>query len=630
MKRLLVNIKDIIVNNKVISIILGVLLLGILFLVIFNRSSVDHIKFVNKVLGNKYYKIECMSDSCDYIIAYKGEILGKSKMAIYNAKGKKVASYKRDYGMDAGAVQNVYAVNKNYIIFQNVPILKNETSRYTIATNKGKEKYSSDNALVSLNNYLISEKLEESYNILDRNGKTLYTNVKDIKTYADGKYLTANIKKEDIILDETGKAILNGYKIVKQVKNEDDKTIYLVLQDISKSVYYYFNTTTNKIKGDSFNSYIEGSKTGELVVSKKVNNDLVKYLLNKDGKQTKIKEVSLDDLKVIDRNKYEVVEDSYIINNQSSVLVRSLVDNSFGTYNIKSNKYTKLFNFKDDNKGVSLSKLLSNESELYLQIVCNNSNCEENTLVVYDMVNDKKLYNTTNKDYSIRYFTNYEDYNVVRYSSDSSDDYKNKYAVYDKDNKEVYRSTEQIVIIDKDYNFGKEAYSYSLVLFSAKKNKALNDTDNLANKVSIGKSYFYKYSKDNKTYLYNSKGDKLKTINSDNVSLIYSNDTIMYVNNSKVSIVNPTDNKTRVYRLKLNERINAADGEIMAPYKNTLFVNNTISNYGKVINSNGRTIKKIRRSIIESVNYNKDTNNVIIITKKTKKNNNYYGMYIGR
>ena len=56
------------------------------------------------------------------------------------------------------------------------------------------------------------------------------------------------------------------------------------------------------------------------------------------------------------------------------------------------------------------------ENDLYLQLSCSMEVCNENKMVIYDMVNDKKLYEMDNKDYRIQYFTNYGDYNVVKYS----------------------------------------------------------------------------------------------------------------------------------------------------------------------------------------------------------------------
>ena len=625
MKKILSSIKDFLIKHKLIVLItLGVILVLVALLVIFTRTSVNKVKRVSKVLSNSYYKVECMNDECDYIIAYKGDIIGKTKIKILDSKGKKVAAYKEKFNINNMIIRNIDAVNRNYIIFSRTDAENNKSAGYALAKTNGKEIYNTENKLVALNEQLLTERLDETYNILNKNGKVLYTNVKDVKGYADNKILSASIKNEDYILNEKGETILNGYSIVKGVKDDEDNTLYLVLQDSGKNAYYYYDIKDNKVVGDAFNSYTNGSNTGELIITKKNNNDYIKYILKANGKTTKLSSVSLDDLKSVDTNKYTVIMDSYIIKEQTAVLAANKVDNSFGVYNLKTNKYTKLF----DGSVSSLNKLLSNEKELYVGINYNSEN--GNVMYIYDLVNDKKVYELNSKDFSIQYYTNYGDYNVVRYSSSSSEDYKSKYAVYDKNNKEIYRSDNQIVIVDKEYVFGKEPLSSQLILFSAKKNKVLNTEETLASKVSIGTSYFYKFSDAEKTYLYNYKGEKLKTINMTNVSFIYSNDTIIYIYNNKVYIVNPADNRTTTYKLKVNERLNANDGDLLAPYKNTLYINNPVNNYSKVVNVNGFTLRKMRKSTIESVNYNKKSKNVIIVTKKVKKNNNFYGLYIGK
>ena len=622
--------KRYIFKNKIISVAIGVVIVGILLFMIFGRTNVDSITKVKKILSNKFYKVECMNNTCDYVIAYKGEKLGKSDIVIYNAYGKKIASYKENFNSKEKYLRNIYSITSNYIIFKKTDILSGKNNGYILTTPKAKTKYSTDNQLSGINDFLISEKLDESYNVIDKNGKVLYTNASKIKSYANGKILSMTIKNEEVLLNEKGTVILNGYRIAKQVKDSDNNTIYLVLQDSNKNAYYYYDIIGNKIVGDAFNGYVDGSNKGELIITKKENNESVKYILKKGGKQEKLNSVSLDTLKKINSGVYDVVTESYIIPTQQLVLARDKKTSSFGVYNIKNDKFESLYSFKGESNHVSISKLLSTENDLYLQLSCSMEVCNENKMVIYDMVNDKKLYEMDNKDYRIQYFTNYGDYNVVKYSSNSSDEYKNKYAVYNKNNKEIFRSDNQIVIIDKKMIFGKEPSSDSLVLFSARSNKAINNSDSLANKIKIGKSYIYKFSESEKTYLYNSVGDKLKTINSSKVSLIYSTDTIIYIDKKKVFIINPTDNKTSTYTLKQNESINTIDGEGIPPYRNTLFINNSINNNIKVVNVNGRTIKAIKNSNIESVNYNKDSKNVIIITRQVNDNNNLYGLYIGK
>ena len=223
MGKILRRIKDFckryVFKNKIISIIIGLVVIGILLFVIFGRTNVDNISKVKKLLPNKYYNIECMNETCDYVIAYSGDKLGKTNILIYNAYGKKIASYSEQFSSSDKIIRNIYSITNNYIIFKKVD-LSGSTKGYTLATTKAKSKYNSDNVLSGLNDFLISEKADDYYNIITKDGKVLYSNVKNIKTQADGKILSVTIKNEDFILNEKGDPILNGYRIVKQVKDE--------------------------------------------------------------------------------------------------------------------------------------------------------------------------------------------------------------------------------------------------------------------------------------------------------------------------------------------------------------------------------------------------------------------------
>lgn len=273
--------KRYIFKNKIISVAIGVVIVGILLFMIFGRTNVDSITKVKKILSNKFYKVECMNNTCDYVIAYKGDKLGKSNILIYNAYGKKIASYNENFNSKEKYLRNIYSITSNYIIFQKTDILSGKNNGYILATPKAKTKYSTDNQLSGINDFLISEKLDESYNVIDKNGKVLYTNASKIKSYANGKILSMTIKNEEVLLNEKGTVILNGYRIAKQVKDSDNNTLYLVLQDSNKNAYYYYDVKGNKIVGDAFNGYVDGSNKGELIITKKENNESVKYILKR-------------------------------------------------------------------------------------------------------------------------------------------------------------------------------------------------------------------------------------------------------------------------------------------------------------------------------------------------------------
>ena len=75
--------------------------------------------------------------------------------------------------------------------------------------------------------------------------------------------------------------------------------------------------------------------------------------------------------------------------------------------------------------------------------------------------------------------------------------------------------------------------------------------------------------------------------------------------------------------------MNDAAGDIISPYRGALFINNSTNKYIKVVNRNGRVIKKIKNAEIESVKRNSDKNVVIITTDISKKTINY-GLYIAK
>ena len=578
-------IKRFIRNNKKICLIISaILVIGIILLIIFGRSNVLTVKKVKKILSPNFYNVDCLDENCEYISASKGDKLGKYTTYVYNANGKKIAKINDKYNSESKFVKTISGVNKNYIIFKKSDYSSGKAMGYTLATTRGKERYSSEGILYGLTDNLVSEKNSDTYKIINLKGKTVFGNVTDIEKYADNNILSLTVKNENIITDSKGNAILNGYSIVTEVKDGNDKTLYFVLEDSNKNAYYCFSYSKNKIIGDSFNGYTTGSNEGELIITKNENGSSKKYILTKDGKQKELSSESTKDFvdgikKDLDTENYSLYTDSVILDKQKVVLVNNKKKNTFGIYDIASKKYTKLLDFTNEDGLATIYELSSNEKEVYLQINCSNNYCKDSTMIVYDMVNNKELYRSIDKDNIAQNYTQYEDYKVIKYSLSSSDDYKGKYVLYDKNNKEILKSDNQIVVIDKDLTFGKTPSNQSLILFSTKKNKTLNKDSNLASKITISNTYVYKYSDDNKTYLLNSKGKQLKELGNSSASLIYSSDAIIYIENNRVFIINPVDNRTNTYKLKNNEKINDNSGETIAPYKNALYINNTVDNY---------------------------------------------------
>ena len=622
-------------NLKKILICAFVLVVLAIGLMIFSNFGVTTVKRVKKVLAPDFYSVECLDANCNYIVASKGDKLGKYTTYVYDSNGKKMAKVKERFNSSSKYTRTISSVTKNYIIFKKSDYASNKAIGYTIATNKGKEKYTTENVLYSLTDNLISEKTDNNYKIIDNKGKKIFDNVSDIEEYADNNILSLKIKNENVITDAKGNSILNGYRIVSEVKDKNDNTLFFVLEDSNKNAYYFYSYAKNKIIGDSFNGYTTGSNEGELIITRNENGSSKRYTLDRNGKQKALSTESTKEL--IDSIKDNLNDDLYLytdsvkINSQKVVIVNNKKNNSVGTYNIKTKKYNKILDFSEENGTATIYDLVSNDKEVYLQINCPSSYCKKSTMIVYDMVSDKQLYKLEDENNIPQNYTEYADgYKVIKYSLSSSDDYKGKYVLYNDKNKELLKSDNQIVIVDKKMIFGKTPSNQSLILFSVKKNKVLNSENNLGAKITIGNTSVYKYADDNKTYLLNENGKKLKELGNSSASLIYSKDAIIYIEGGRVNIINPAKNRTRTYKLKTNEKINNNAGENIAPYKNAIYVNNTIDNYVKVINVNGRTVKKIKKVSLNSVKYNKKTDTVIIITRRVKDNNNLYGLYIAK
>ena len=635
MKNYIRKIINYIKKNKIIFtiVLLILLILGIVYFIFF-RTKVNTIKSVKKVLSPNYYDVECIDSNCEYISAYKGNKYGDYTIFVYNAKGKKIAKIKDKYDSKSSYVKTVSGVTKKYVILSKNDYVNGKTSGYTLVNTKGKQKYNSDNVLYSITDYLVAELSDKSYKIIDLNGKTVFKKIVNLETYANKEVISVTLNNENIIADSKGKTKLSGYNIVHEVTNDKGKTLFFVVQDTNKNGYYYYNYKTNKVVGDSFNGYIKGNKEGELIITKKSNGNSKKYVLTKDGKQEEYVIDDMDDLanKIknnIDTSKYFIYSNSIKNEKQKSVLVNN--DNSFGVYNLSSKKYTKLLKYTKEKGGVTIIELDSNKNGIYLLINCNNNCCDKNISIVYDVLNNKELYKKESKDNIPQNYIGYEgDYKVIKYSLNSSEEYKEKYVLYDKNSKELYKSDNEIVIVDKKKLFGEIVSNKSLILYSVKDNKILNDEDNLASRISINSSYVYKYSSKNKVYIIGEKGKELAFVPKESASFIYSDDAIIYIENNKLFIINPANNRTKSYRLKKNEKINDNNGENIYPYKNSVFINNSIDENAKIININGRTIKKIRYSSIDSVYYNSISERVIIITKRVNNNKSLYGLYIAK
>ena len=621
--------------RKIIIIAITILILIIGGKSIYNAiNKDDSISGVKKLLNAKYTSVNCIDSSCNGFIVVDGDKLSKYKIMLYNVNGKKVANYKVNYNSSDKTTEMPKEIGDNYYISATMDIKKLKISKYSIKNKRGKSIYETENKLSVLNdNYVLMEDTKAKtgeYTILTKKGKTKYSNISDVDTYLNGKYIVTKIDDTYSILNEKGEKILTNYEIRKVVTDEKDNELYMIVKNTVDNIYNYYSISKEKIIGDSFTSYTSSDETGELVITKKENDNNIKYTLSKDGKQIKLEDSKEAIQKIkekIDSDKYKLYEDSVYSSDQNNVLVDNKSEKSFGVLNLKNNKFKSLYNYKSDKKYFysTVSKLNSiNKEDNILKISCSDYSCDKKESIIYDVKNNKELYKVDNINVSD--YKEYENgYKVVSFSSDRTNNYGSKNVVFDKSNKEIEVSNNNITIVDKKLVYGEED-NYSITLYSIKKGKTLNTQK--ATKEEVEGNVVYKYTdKNDNIIIINSKGNEVIKV-SDNDYFKSSDGNYIYIKENVLYVYNIKKNKTYKYKMRDNEKLNDASGDIISPYRNTIFVNNSSDKYVKVLNFKGNQIKKIKNVEISEVEFNKDEKKAFIIVKKNTKKGSLYGLYV--
>lgn len=623
-------------KTKLIKILcaIAVVLLIALIIKIFVFKPGTSKNGVSKLLDTKYNSISCIDYDCNGFMAIDGDKLTKYKVVLFNVDGEKVADYKEVYNANSKETEVPYAIGKDFYLTSITSLSKLSASGYNMKNKKGKVIYSSEKSIELLNNYLVitTDKETSKKIIVDKKGKVLYSNISDYDSYFNGKIIEIEIDNTYALLNELGEKFLSDYSISKIVKDEDEKYLYAVVKNEKDKVYNYFDLLKAKIVGDSFSSYSAGDEVGTLVITKKENEKSVKYLLTKDGKQTKVEEETntntgssnlFDVFKNYIDSTYAIYTRSLYSKDQENILVENKTEKSAGIYNIKTKEYKELFKFNPERLYYSLNNYYvaqkDPKDESLLRIVCTSS-CVQNTSVVYDFKNNKELYRYEGEDYLTSY-TEYENgFKVIGLSTSSRN-----YAVLDKDNNKVY-STENgnIYIIDSEIVYGSYP-NYSAIIYSSKDKKAI--TENKVNLVDDYKNKIYTYSDDNYNYVLNASGKEIIKVGKKDYFKNIKNYYVYLVDN-KLNIYNIDKDKTNTYTLKDNEKMNDASGSMISPYKQNLVINNSTEKYVKVINFNGKVLKKINNVELSKFKTNDEAEKAFLIVKKTKNNKDLYGLYV--
>lgn len=611
-------------KQKILFIVALIIIVLMVYLILTNKK-IDGITKVNKIFDEKYYDVKCISEKCDYIIASSGDESKTSKKYIYNYNGKKISSYKETFNSNSKTSNEISEVSENYLIFKKVNRSNNDTIVYYLTDLKNNKKYSTSNELKYLTDNLLLMKKQEGYEIITKDGKEKYSNIDSAKTFNNDKIVLINVNNTSVILDNKGEKILEDYTVSKEVKNNDGNTLYLVIKDLKNNLFYYFDIDKKEIIGDNFQNYSEKDDKGNLIITKVKNNVLSKFILDKNGNQKKYTEKNTqkyaNDIKMlIDSSKYYVYDNSVYKENQNNVFVNKKDDNTFGIYNIKDNKYKKLYDYSKENSKSNITEV--NKNGIY-QILCKKDNCKTNENLVYDLNNMKKVFDIKDNNLSILNYTLYENgYKNVKYNDNNN----LKYILYDNNNKKVIDSSKQIIVVDDEISYTNDKTEDDILLYSFKKNKTYNKENEEASIIDISNYTLYKYKTDDKTCILNNKGKKIECTK-DDIKLSYSDDLVYYLSNNKVVMINAQNSKKNKYNLEKNEKINDIKGDLIPLYRNTLFVNNSANDYIKVVSNTGRVIKKINNAEVVSVKQI-DKTNVLIFTKSTIDNKDYFGLYL--
>ena len=609
--------------NKIIYVIVSIFVIfAIVFLVKYFSSK--NIKIVRNILKPVYSDITCIDDNCSSIKATKENKKGDKTVELYNDKVKKVGSYVvKDRKEDK---KQIVSIKDDYFIVS-------EDKEYYIFNKSFKGLYKTNNALISLNQKYILEK-GEKYTLLNYKGEKLFENISEYNLYNDQKIIEIVTENKYVIYDEIKNKILDGYKIDKEVIDSENNTLYLVVKNVKTGVYQYYDCNNYKIVGDSFENYTV-TTDNELIVSKRENGTKVDYKINTKGEQTKL-DKSFSKVEKINNISKKISDDEYYLysisvyeSSQNIVLVDNKKIKEFGFYNLKNKKFNKIYSYntKEDNIYSSVTKLNSDNDNNYLEVSCSSKLCGKNLLYVINIKDKKTEFYNENEKVVLQNYTQYENgYKMIKYSNKSEDEkYKGKYVLYNNKNEEVSISENEILILGQKVVFGP-VKNETVILYSIKDNKSLNNTG--ATVIKIKNKEYYKYQNEkNNTILLDFNGkEMLKVKMSQNLK--NSDDSLIYIDNEKVKMYSD-EFKVKNYSLEKNEKLINNNSNDILPYKGAIFINNTKEKYIKIVNFDGMKIRKIKNSTVESIYQNKEKN-VYIIAKKKDKNGTNFGLYLAK
>ena len=626
-------------KNLIVSIIIIISLVIILLIInIFFGNALNigdskkDISKVKKIINEKYNEITCINENCDYVVAISGNGLDKTVYTIFSINGKKITQFDINYSKSKERSTGVVGISKKFLVTQTAT---DEGYNYSIRTLSGKVKYSSTSPFTILNDEYAIVKIEnDMYSVINYKGKTIYTDVKSYKKVDDGKFVFIKKGESTILLNSNNKVISEKYDYEKEIFDDDNELEFLIVKNIEKDNYNYFSVKKEQVVGNAFVSYMKLDDDSYSVTDKKGNS----YYLMSNGKQNKMSDSDKNNsLKIFEKISKSIDEKKYYVYNfgvkdvnQTNMLVKNKDENSFGTYNLGTKKYKKIFDFKSDNTAASpIISDVKGEDNI-VKINCTDSNCDKNMSYIINLDKSDILYEETENNTLISSYSEYKNnYKLIKYSYLSSNEkLSGKYILLDDNNKEILKSDNAITVLGEELLLGEE-FKDDLVLYSSKNGSKINSDDSLATRFKLNENIIYRYINKDKTIIVNNEGEEvIKTDTNNNIT--YSNSNIICYGDKEIVIYNLDKSKEKSYKLKSNDKLNDENGNSIAPYRGTIFINNTSSKKVKILNSKANVLRKINNVEISEVKRNEKKGIALIIVKKANNDSDKYGLYIAK
>lgn len=595
----------------------------------------NSIKSVVSMLDVKYDDIDTDGD---YFYALTGDSI-TGNIDFFNNNGKKLGSLNLSK-IDPKIVPtlDIEELSDNYYIVSYTDVTSFKTI-YAAYSYGGKELVKGSDMEVLTDNYILAttESDDDIDIIYSSNGKEAFSDVKSVKTYND-TYIS--FKQNDVskIIDNNGKELLSGYSISKVVTDDNDEIKYMIIRSDSDSVYNYYNVKDNSKKGDAFTNYTEDSKTGNIIITKKVNSDSVKFILNDNGEQVEYIENSssnknyYEDIKdKIDLTKFAVFSDTVKSANQNYILVDSLEENKFGVLDISKGEFTELGTYKENSlKRLTLNQFIGSEDNqnIIFSVSCSTNYCNYSQQYIYDFTSNKLLATRGENETSIRNMYVYDNNYVVVSNASSSNNDSGLFVLLDNEGNKVFESDNYIEILGQKVNYytSEPKTTGNINLYNLNDKKVVNakgDDAYSVTSMSIQDKKLRYYNSDDKINFISDDG----TINSvEGEYQSYDDVGIYLVDGKKLVYYNAFTNKTSSYTPQNNESNNGSNGREMIPYRDAFFINNSYDMTFKVVNSDGKDIISKKNLQIYKIAKNDDGNILVYV----KDNNDKIGVYIAK